>query len=311
MLYKFQLLTIDFNSILLLLLLFLVLNQIVFPQQQKSFNNIREVDFKNFHFVYDHSNYIQEFYTTNGFITDSSYFFEDSIWENGDYYIEKIVFGNFDQDSLEEAVITFFRWTYGTTGRFTDGLVYKLVDGFPKAVDYLEGGDRCISGISDVKVLNGLLYVSNYSDLGYGLMGDCNFEITKEYKLSETGLVRLSCQSSYVILDYAMLKERINNAKKLISFDFSSDSLTYTDSIQYSKIYVLELWEGQVINLSSLINEEGFYILSNADGFVFNDCDNFYSEEVTFLINKSGVYFLEIINFNWNAKRISTRITIK
>ena len=77
------------------------------------------------------------------------------------FMISKIAYGTLIGDSNEIAIVVTVCNT-GGTGDFSDGFIFGMVNGKPKVLAMIDGGDRANGGIHSATVDHGLVRVERF-----------------------------------------------------------------------------------------------------------------------------------------------------
>jgi hypothetical protein len=159
-------------------------NSEIQPKARKALPaTIREVDFYNF--TYETTNCSEEELE----ITVKNGQFRNETGEPGRMSLNvlDVTFGDLDDDKQDEAIVISTCNT-GGSGNFSEGYVYKIIDGKPVRIMTFGGGDRAFGGLRDTIVGNGLLIVER-NDTGKNGGACCpEFIVTNRYRLVENKL---------------------------------------------------------------------------------------------------------------------------
>lgn len=138
-------------------------------------NSIRQVDFKNFVYPWEgggsppeHWHWIGKIPSTTVALSDGTHRFledaepgQDPRWVPA-LWINSITYGNLDRDQEEEAAVV-LQYSTGGTANWSYLYVYKLDQGNPKLLAWLESGSRADGGLVNVAIQNGQL-VAEFAD---------------------------------------------------------------------------------------------------------------------------------------------------
>jgi hypothetical protein len=168
------------HSLRLLALLIAIVCAVSLESASKS---IREVDFKNFAYPFgnpgsplEHWHWIPSIPSDKVALADGVHRFWNEIEPGEDrnrapgLWVESVTYGYLDGDKAEEAIVV-LNYSGGGTANWDYLYVYKLDQGAPKLIAWLESGSRAWGGLVKVQVENRLL-VLDFAD-AKRRVGDC------------------------------------------------------------------------------------------------------------------------------------------
>ena len=268
--------------------------------KNKKYNSIREVDFYNFAYVGSNNDTL--------FVKDSLYFAETGS-EDNPYYTYEILgvnYGDLTKDEKEEAAIFTFEHAAGTTGQFSGGFVYTLIDGKPKMIYEIEMGDRAAGGITYIAINDGLLWISRYDGLG----GLCcpEYNITTGYLWDGYTFIEKTCHGqidNYGYGDYEI--------KDILKFESLRKGVILTDSVEFDAFYLLELQKNRKVTMdvvSSSKKSGMFLVLTDSKGEVIEPCNGIRNNKIELIIPQNGFYTLRISNDSVWKQQYKTTIRV-
>jgi len=145
-----------------IVLMLMVVGGIVFTAAA---NDIRQVDFQNFAFrpsclrhtgTPDQVEQWQLSGAGESIIVTNGVFQSDTSATQMDFRVSKVVYGDLTGDGNKEAIVTTVCNTGGSE-IFSEGFIYGMVDGQPRVLAVISGGDRADGGILSATVEQGLL----------------------------------------------------------------------------------------------------------------------------------------------------------
>lgn len=154
---------------------------------------IRQVDFQNFSYATCFTADDQTIRVTKG-----EYEKRTSGLPPEFFRVEGVDYGDLDGDGADEALVEVL-CSGGGTGRFSDGLIFKMVAGRPKLIATLGAGDRAMGGISGLQIAGRLILADRYN----GVSGACcpDWVERYEYRLTPAGVTSKRLNTEFVTAD--------------------------------------------------------------------------------------------------------------